>query len=157
MHRIQRLHQAGLITLLLVWLSGCSTIGQQLQEPDVKIIDVQLNKSMSNPGFSTQLEITNPNIFPLNIAGIYYELAINGKEVATGTSTDAIYIASNDAATTEFFTGVNLFEGIALLNSFSRSSSAPNYTLKAKLQLKGWPLPIVINRSGEIDMKKLGK
>jgi len=157
MHRIQRAHHAAIITLLFVWLSGCTAIGEQLQEPDVKILDVQLSKSMTNPGFTTQLEISNPNVFPLNIAGIYYELEINGKEVATGTNTNAIYVGGNGAATTEFFTGVNLFEGIALLNSFGRSSSAPSYNLKAKLQLKGWPLPIVINRSGQIDMKKLAK
>lgn len=153
---MQNFKKIYLITLLVAMtiIQGCQSISNSIQEPDIKILGVAINKSFSQPGFTTKLEISNPNGFALNITGVYYELEINGKAIASGTSNKPISLAGYSADTTEFFTSIDIIEGLSLVQSLSKANSGtPNYKIKAKLQLKGIPFPIIINKEGDIDFK----
>jgi len=133
-------------------MSACSVV-PQIEEPKVTVTGVSINKSISNSGFTTNLSITNPNNFPINITGLYYELKIDEHEVANGTSNEALKLPAYGAVDTDFFTQLNWLEGISLLKSISKNGlQSPQYELKAKLQISGFPIPLTISKKGDLSL-----
>jgi LEA14-like dessication related protein len=77
------------MVVLLVLVSACSTLYQQLDPPKVSVESFRtLPSEQGAPRFEIKLRVTNPNVVPLNIAGISYSVNIMDRELITGVTNE---------------------------------------------------------------------
>lgn len=141
-----------LALLLTLLLGACAGFGQRFEEPKIELMALEaLPMTGFNPGFRAQLRITNPNERALAISGLYYELALEGHDLASGTVNGPINVAGYSSQTVESVLQASLGGGLKLAaDLLSRPRNQIGYTLTVKLSVGGVPIPLRIRRSGTV-------
>lgn len=115
---------------LLLWLlTACAPVtGPLLQAPTFRLIGdgsglVRLDPPGVGSGaavFRFNLEVTNPNPFALTLAGIDFDLAINGRRAASSSFVGGIALAPRGTSPLALEVSVPLAEGLQLLGDLVR-------------------------------------
>ena len=81
-----------IITLIMAWgvlsnLSGCSWMTGSFEDPDVKLLKVEVVKArLLEQEFVMRFRIDNPNDFSLPVRGLQYAVQLNDIQLAEGES-----------------------------------------------------------------------
>ena len=147
-----------LLTLSLIGLLGlsaCSNVFYQYEEPKVDLIGLQaLPAKGLNPGFRITLKITNPNDRPLPISGLYYEVAIEGHDIASGTFNEGLDLPAYGSKIITSDVQASLLGGLNLVGDLiSRPRKQIDYALSAKVSISGFNLPMRISRKGTVQFQ----
>jgi len=146
-----------LIALLLV-LQGCAGIGQQLEQPEVKIDSLRFIPSDGlNQRFNLGLLLSNPNSVELPIAGIQYQVKLNGYDVLSGVSPDVPTLPAYSEVEVMLQGSLDLLSGLRFINSLaSKPQDKLRYEFRARLDLQGLRPDVTITDEGLIDLNAIG-
>ncbi|TNF32901.1 MAG: hypothetical protein EP312_10560 [Gammaproteobacteria bacterium] len=141
-----------LFALACVAITGCSQLFYQYEDPKVDLVGLELLPSQSiNPGFRLTLQLTNPNDRPLPISGLYYEVSIEGHDIAAGSFNEPLDLPAYGRQTITSDVRTSLLGSINLISDLAhKPRNQINYALSAKISVGGWSLPIRIQRSGTV-------
>jgi LEA14-like dessication related protein len=140
------------IVFLLVAMSACSTLYQQLDPPKISVESFRtLPSGQGTPRFEIKLRVVNPNVVPLDIAGVSYSVEIMDRELITGVANDVPVIEAYGDEVVTLEAGLQLFELLRLLASLGTApGDAVPYRLSAKMDFRGMVPTQRIEDSGEI-------
>ena len=140
------------ITLMLVWLGGCATLGEPTEPPRVtlsnlKMIDAQLFEQR----YALTLRIQNPNSFDLDVNGLSFEVELNGREFAHGVSNKGVLIPAYGESTLEVGVTSSLFNIVDQINALERrQGKSLEYRIHGKISTANHLLSLSFERKGEI-------
>lgn len=115
-----------LITTVALILISCANLApldiQQLQAPKVNLIGLKLTElNLAAQKFLVKLQLNNPNVQGISINGIDLAVAINGKELARGATTNPLTLTSRGTSTVEIAAVANalslLEQGLRLMQN----------------------------------------
>ncbi len=138
------------ILLVTVALLSTSCASIRPQAPEVSLLSLQLeNLTLSHAIMSADLNLYNPNDFPLNIERAVYSLSLQNIQVARGQSTDRLRIAAHDTGNLT----LRLSSSYLNLLRIGRSGQQQDipFSIDGKVTLGGFG---VLNRT--IDFKEEG-
>lgn len=99
-------------------LSGCAALTTRLETPYVSLAGLELKQvGIFEQRYDLTLRIQNPNAVSLPIAGMNYELQLNGKPFARGVSNDPVDIPAYGEAVTRVQVTSNM---VGLLDHLKR-------------------------------------
>jgi LEA14-like dessication related protein len=135
-------HLIGIITTVI--LSACAALNPHFEEPQVSVNSFKILPGNSiNPTFEIGLRVVNPNNIPLNLKGLSYTASIEGNKILSGVA--------NQLEEVKLTAQADLFGGIRLLADLMKPRETPiGYTLKVKLAVGTFALPIYITREGDL-------
>lgn len=108
-------YQAQMIRIFsLIWLfglvSGCSWIAGDFQQPEVKLVKVDVVKArLLEQEFTLRFRIDNPNDFSLPVRGLAYKVKLNDVDLAEGESSTWFTVPANGHETFEVPVTTNLW------------------------------------------------
>ncbi len=142
------------ILFLAVVLGGCASLTKEFDPPKVSLENFQsLPSQGGGPRFRIDLEIQNPNAEALDIAGISYDIEVQGKDLISGVSNEVPRIEGYSAEKVTLEAGLNMIELIRFLTSIGTSHQEMHsleYTFKAKIDFRGLIPTQRIEESGVI-------
>lgn len=148
-----------LLALLLtavVLLPGCAGMGSGYETPSVSVQSFRPIASENGsglPAFEIGLHVINPNLEPLELAGISYTISLDGKDLIKGVGNDLPVIEGYGEGTFVLTAGFNVFAGIQLFRSLTnKDSDSFDYAFKAKLDPGAYKRKIRISDSGSISL-----
>jgi len=144
-----------LITALLaLLLVACAGLSKELDPPKVSIENFRsIPSEGSGPRFEVDLRIQNPNATALDIAGISYDIALQGIELISGVSNQVPLIEGYAEEVVTLQSGLNMIQLIrffARLGGGQQSLDALEYRVTAKIDFKGFMPTQRIEESGVI-------
>lgn len=146
--------------MLAVWLgvlmlAACASMPTDFEEPGISISNIALRNSTGlTPQFDITLHITNPNRDPLDIAGMSYDIYLEGNKVVSGVSSQFPVIEAYSEADVSVSAMVNIIGGINLLRELSGGAgNTLDYELAARLDIGRSHPRINIKRSGLIRLR----
>lgn len=149
----------GRFTLLLVAccsLSGCAGMGPGYETPAVNVQSFRPVASANGsgfPAFEIVLNVINPNLEPLELAGVSYTISLDGHELIKGVSNELPVIEGYGEGTITLTAGVNLMAGIGLFRSLMhKETEGLDYRFEAKLDPGSFKSKIRISDSGSISL-----
>ena len=105
------------------------------------------------PAFEIGLHVINPNLEPLELAGISYTISLDGKDLIKGVGNDLPVIEGYGEGTFVLTAGFNVMAGIQLFRSLAnKDSDSFDYSFKAKLDPGAYRRKIRISDSGSISL-----
>jgi LEA14-like dessication related protein len=142
------LRHTGVLMILLALLAGCA--GLPVKQPEIQISGISMGKSsMLEQEFKVDLLVRNPNSIALNAQGLYAELVINGKKIATANSLQPITVAAQGSGHVQLDLRASVFE---LLQQAGKATDSQG---KIHYQINGYINSLVripFSRSGEWKM-----
>lgn len=92
---------AGCVAIVCLTVAGCAMLTPRLEAPYVSLAGLELKQvGVFEQRYDLTLRIQNPNAVSLPIAGMNYQLALNGKSFARGVSNDPVDIPGYGEALT---------------------------------------------------------
>ena len=105
------------------------------------------------PSFEIGLHVTNPNLDPLELAGISYTISLDGKDLIKGVGNDLPVIEGYGEGTFTLTAGFNVLAGIQLFRSLmNKDGDSFDYAFKAKLDPGAYKRKIRISDRGSISL-----
>jgi len=143
------------LLLISLLLAGCAALQYRPDSIKVTLSDLRLlDSTLMEQRYLVKLRIQNRNDRPLPIAGMSFDLAINGRDFASGVSNRAVTVPPFDEATLELRLSSSLFGLIRQLRSFQELEHKPlRYDLHGRVSLGGSGLSLPFSESGEIDLR----
>lgn len=148
----------GLALLLTaaVLLSGCAGMGPGYEVPTVSVQSfrpVASDTGTGLPSFEIGLHVINPNLDPLELAGISYTISLDGKDLIKGVGNDLPVIEGYGEGTFTLTAGFNVLAGIQLFRSLmNKDGDSFDYAFKAKLDPGAYKRKIRISDRGTISL-----
>ncbi|WP_339720711.1 LEA type 2 family protein [uncultured Paraglaciecola sp.] len=135
-------------------LSACVGLNPNFEEPDVSVNSFKLLPGASiNPTFEIGLRVLNPNSISLNLKGMSYSASIEGNKVFSGVANQLPIVPAYGEADIKLNVQADLFGGIRLIGDLlKKRDKAVSYTLKVKLDLGTFALPIYITHRGDLSI-----
>ena len=141
------------VVLLSTFLVACAgtPASDGFDTPTVELLSI---KPLPSRGMEARFEITlrvvNPNSGALKIEGLYYELAVQGKDIVDGTSNQTVTIDAYSEGLIILEARAGMFGAFGLLRELMKNppDSGFSYELKTKISLSGYPIPIRIKKVG---------
>ena len=147
-----------LAVLGAILLSSCAIVTPQLEQPTVKLNSLALAEGNGfSQTFNVGLLLTNPNGVDLNVTGMSYSVSLNGEKIITGVSSDIPGLKAYADTPVMLSATADIFSAARLVKSLASVQDNINYELTAKLELGGWRLPIIIKRSGVVELGQSSK
>ncbi|MGJ8641178.1 MAG: hypothetical protein ACSHYA_17440 [Opitutaceae bacterium] len=151
-----RINALLLSSLMIFLLSGCATIDQDFESPKVDVVGI--TKSATDTAalqFTIQLRIVNPNAEPLNLAGLYYELNLEGIDLITGTANNIPRIEGYSDSIVSVSSAAGMISSARFVSMMiNNPPEVWNYRLKAKLGTTSkWMPATTVVETGEISLK----
>jgi LEA14-like dessication related protein len=143
-------HLIGIITTVI--LSACAALNPHFEEPQVSVNSFKILPGNSiNPTFEIGLRVVNPNNIPLNLKGLSYIASIEGNKILSGVANQLPIVPAYGEEEVKLTAQADLFGGIRLLADLMKPRETPiGYTLKVKLAVGTFALPIYITREGDL-------
>jgi LEA14-like dessication related protein len=145
-------------TLFLVFagtLSGCAGMGSGYESPSVSVQSFRplaSDDASGLPKFEIVLHVINPNLEPLELAGISYTISLNDRELIKGVGNKLPVIEGYGEGTFTLNAGFDLMAGVQLFRSLIRKEGDGfAYRFDAKLDPGAFKRKIRISHRGEID------
>jgi len=137
-----------------VILSACATLIPNFEEPQVSVDSFKILPTDSiNPTFEIGLRVVNPNNIPLNLKGMSYSASIEGNKILSGVANQLPIVPAYGEEEIKLKAKADLFGGIRLLADLMKPRDKPiGYTLKVKLDVGVFALPIYITRKGNLSI-----
>lgn len=125
-----------LFSLILV-LSGCASWQQQLQEPTISLVGVDIRElGLLRQRYVLTLNVQNPNSISLPVRGMSYGVDIAGEQFATGVSPKAFTVPSYGDADIEVEMTTNLISSLRQVQELlAGKQEVVDYRLKGKLEV----------------------
>jgi len=148
-----------LASLLLVTgvLSACAGMSPGYETPTVSVQSFRPISSANGtglPSFEIGLHVTNPNLAPLELAGVSYTISLDGKDVIKGVGNDLPVIDGYGEGEFKLTASANLFAGIRLITDLMRNNrSTFQYEFEAKLDIGAFLPAIRVRDSDEISFQ----
>jgi len=150
-HKAMQIASALLLTALL---SACAVMSPGFESPTVTVQSFRPIASTSGtglPSFEIGLHVTNPNLQPLELAGVSYTISLDGKEVIKGVGNDLPVIDGYGEGSFTVTAGFDVFAGIQLFRSLmNEDSDSFKYSFDAKLDPGAFKRKIRVSDSGTI-------
>lgn len=145
-----------LIVVLAAGLSGCTGMGAGYEKPTVSVQSFRSLESGAGggmPRFEIVLHVINPNLEPLELAGIAYTISLDGHDVIKGVGNDLPVIEGYGEGTFTVTAGFDLVAGIRLFRSLmDKPGNSFDYSFEAKLDPGQFRRKIRIADSGSISL-----
>lgn len=144
-----------LATALL--LAGCSTLTQDFDPPKVTLDSFRgLPGQEGMPRFEIKLRVANPNVAPLDIAGISYTVEVQGAELLSGVSNDVPRIEGYAEEVVTLESSLSLFHLLKLLANLGlQPQDQIDYKLGAKIDFNGFIPTQRVEEKGVFDLNKV--
>jgi LEA14-like dessication related protein len=135
-----------------IFLSACAALNPNFEEPQVSVNSFKVLPGGSlNPTFEIGLRVVNPNSIPLNLKGMSYTASIEGNKVFSGVANQLPIVPAYGEEEIKLNAQADLFGGIKLFADLMKPRKTPiGYTLKVKLDVGTFALPIRITREGSL-------
>ena len=138
-------------------LPGCAGMGAGYEAPTVSVQSFRPIPSGSGsglPAFEIRLRVINPNLEPLELAGVSYTISLDGQEIIKGVGNELPVIAGYGEGSFTLTAGVNVLAGIQLFRSLmNKDSDRFDYAFEAKLDPGAFKRKIRIRDSGSITLQ----
>ena len=146
-----------LMAIMITMLSACSSLIPNFEKPQVSVNSFKLLPGGSiNPTFEIGLRVVNPNSIPLNLKGMSYTASIEGNKIFSGVANQLPILPAYGEEEIKLNVQADLFAGIRLLADLMQPRTTPIvYTLKVKLDVGIFALPIRITREGNLSIPKI--
>ena len=145
-----------MLVLVAALLSACTGMRPGYEAPTVSVQSFRAVPSTTGtglPSFEIGLQVTNPNLEPLKLAGISYTVSLDGQDVIKGVGNELPVIEGYGEGTFTVTAGFNLMAGIQLMRSLmSKSGDTFDYAFEAKLDPGAFQRKIRIRDSGTISL-----
>ena len=154
-----RLHRITLSVLLLAAsgsFAGCAGMGAGYETPSATVQSFRPVSSSNGgglPEFEIVLHVINPNLEPLELAGVSYTISLGGHDLIKGVGNELPVIEGYGEGTFTLNAGVNLMSGIRLFRSLmAEDSDRLDYRFEAKLDPGAYKRKIRISDRGSISL-----
>lgn len=143
--------------MAIMAMAGCATLRPHFEKPQVSVSSFKaLPGSRMNPSFEIGLRVVNPNNIDLSLKGISYTASIEGKQVFSGVANQLPIIPAYAEEEVKLKAQADLFGGLRLFADLLKPRETPiGYTLKVKLDLGTFSLPIYITHEGMLTLPKV--
>ena len=148
-----------LIFWSLVFFSGCKlapVVDQLVKEPSVSITQFSLiESSLMKQGFVVELNIENPNVFSLPLAGVDYGLSIANVPVASGVTQANTVIPAGGEGKIKLEISTNLLKSLPELGGILLQGQRQlSYEVGGQVKLDNSLIPMVpFQKSGAFQLK----
>lgn len=141
------------VLVMLAFLFGCAgQLNERPEAPNVSLSNINIIEfGLLEQRYGLRLRIQNPNSFALPLAGMNYQLYINGEPFAHGVSNDRVTIPGfgENVVNVDVVSNLNqLSKQLVELGSSSRQ--ALQYRLEGKVKLDNFVSSIPFNYEGEV-------
>lgn len=135
-------------------LSACAALTPNFEEPQVSVNSFKILPGGSiNPTFEIGLRVLNPNSFSLNLKGLSYTASIEGNQVLSGVASQLPIVPAYGEEDIKLKAQADLFGSMRLIADLMKPRETPvGYTLKVKLDVGTFALPIYITREGDLSI-----
>jgi len=145
-----------LLATTLLALSGCAGMGSGYETPTVSVQSFRSIPSADSSGlprFEIVLRVINPNLEPLELAGISYTISLDDQDLIKGVGNDLPVIAGYGEGSFTLTAGFNVMAGIQLFRSLvEKDTQSLDYRFEAKLDPGRFKRKIRISDSGSISL-----
>ena len=145
-----------LIAVAVASLSSCAGTRPGYEAPTVSVQSFRPTASGTGgglPKFEIVLHVINPNLEPLELAGISYSISLDNNELIKGVSADLPTIDGYSEGSFPVVAGFNVLAGIRLFRSLlEKDRDSFEYSFKAKLDPGAYKRKIRISDSGSISL-----
>lgn len=145
-----------LILVAVASLSSCAGMGPGYEVPTVNVQSFRPTASDNGgglPKFEIVLHVINPNLEPLELAGISYSISLDDRELIKGVGADLPVIEGYGEGSFSVIAGFNVLAGIQLFRSLlEKDTDSFEYMFKAKLDPGAYRRKIRISDSGSISL-----
>lgn len=144
-----------LILVAVASLSACTGMGPGYEVPTVNVQSFRPIASDDGglPKFEIVLHVINPNLEPLELAGISYSISLDNSELIKGVGADLPVIEGYSEGSFSVIAGFNVLAGIRLFRSLlEKDADTFDYAFKAKLDPGAYKRKIRISDSGTISL-----
>ena len=150
--------RARVFTLLFLaasWiLPGCAGMGSAYESPSVSVQSfrpISSDDGSGLPKFEIVLHVINPNLEPLELAGVSYTISLNDQALIKGVGNELPVIEGYGEGEFTLTAGFNLMAGIKLFRSLTKNEGEGfDYLFEAKLDPGSFKRKIRISDSGTI-------
>ncbi|GAA6151164.1 LEA type 2 family protein [Pseudoteredinibacter isoporae] len=142
------------VLLLLSALSACSHLPNVVEEPRLRVLDIQMLPGDNlSPSFNIKLKVDNPNRFDIDVVGASYSVSLQGFEVIHGVANDIPTIAAYDSQEFTVNAQASVVQGVRLLNKLMQSQQQDlDYRMSLKLDTGSLFSAIRIEDEGKISL-----
>ena len=137
-------------------LAGCAGMGPGYETPTVSVQSFRPTASANAgalPTFEIVLHVINPNLDPLELAGISYTISLDNHDLIKGVGNDLPVIEGYGEGSFTVTAGFNIIAGIQLFRSLmQKESDTFEYSFEAKLDPGAYKRKIRISDSGSISL-----
>lgn len=146
----------GLLIMANALLSGCAGMMPGYETPSVSVQSfrpIASNNGSGLPAFEIRLQVVNPNLEPLELAGIAYTISLDGHELIKGVGNDLPVIDGYGEGSFTLTAGFNVLAGIQLFRSLlAKDTDTFNYAFEAKLDPGAFRPKIRITQAGSVSL-----
>lgn len=150
------LRRVSILALIATLLSGCAGMGPGYETPTVSVQSfraVPPTAGAGLPSFEIGLQVINPNLDVLEIAGISYTVSLDGQDVIKGVGNDLPTIEGYGEGTLTVTAAFNVMAGIQLFRSLmNKTNETFDYAFEAKLDPGAFKRKIRVRDSGTISL-----
>ena len=145
---------AALLTVVCWLLAGCAGMGSGYETPTVTLQSfrsVATNNGSGLPEFEIVLRVINPNLEPLELAGISYTISLDDHDLIKGVSNKLPVIDGYGEGTFTLNAGFDVIAGIQLFRSLmEKETGGFDYRFEARLDPGAFKPKIRISERGSI-------
>jgi LEA14-like dessication related protein len=145
-----------LVLLAATSLSGCAGMGSGYETPTVSVQSfrpIATANGSGLPTFEILLHVVNPNLEPLELAGISYTISLDNRDLIKGVGNDLPVIEGYGEGSFTVTAVINLIAGIQLFRSLmKKENDSFDYSFEAKLDPGAYRRKIRISDSGSISL-----
>lgn len=156
MVRHRPLWMPALLVALMAGLAGCAGLGPYREAVRVTVSDIRvLEAGMLEQLYGVTLRIQNPNADPLPVRGGSFQLAINGRDFASGVTADVVTVPPFGDAKINVRMVSTLFGMLRLFEGFQdRRETSLQYDISGRLALEGSYSGLSFHTSGELNLPR---
>ncbi len=151
---MRRIQSLSIFAVLFMLLSACSTMTQHLEPPELSVSKVALvNVGLLQQDWEVTLRAYNPNDKNLKVKSLNYELLIDDKRFARGSTNQTVELNAHQTA--EFTTQVStsLMDTLRQLNQLNITPGAPvPYRIKGSAKVGTVPVALPFDHKGEVPL-----
>lgn len=142
------------LVLVLLLLSGCAMLKPVYETPQASVSSFRvLQTNTLVPEFEIGLHLTNPNLVPLKLLGLSYQVELEGHQVLSGVASELPEIPAYGAGDVVLLAKPDLFNTISLFSDLMKHPrETVQYRFTAQLDV-GKLLPkIKVEKNGRIEI-----
>lgn len=141
-----------LTSTILFLFQSCAVLKELVKTPKVSVSRVSLVESnFRRIKLNFHLNIQNPNPFGANLNHIAYNFLVNGKQLLEGDLDKKLNIAANSKSAVILPISFKPSDLVQSISSIIKSPRKINYTMKAKLNINNFTVPV--QKSGTVKLR----